>query len=77
MCSSNRSCTWSTPVLIRYLKSLLSLLLLFLYQTLMYSNNLAKVGIVKVAIAIVVVLTAIATTVSPAIADLIVIVVAI
>ena len=32
----------------------------------MHSNNLAQVGIVKVAIAIVVVLAAIATTVSPA-----------
>ena len=42
----------------------------------MHSNNLAQVGIVKVAIAIVVVLAAIATTVSPAIADLIVVVVA-
>ena len=42
----------------------------------MHSDNLAQVCLVKVAIAIVVVLAAIATTGSPAIADLMVVVVA-
>ena len=52
------------------------MLLLLWYQAAMHSDNLAQVCLVKVAIAIVVVLAAIATTGSPAIADLMVVVVA-
>ena len=52
------------------------MLLLLWYQAAMHSDNLAQVCLVKVAISIVVVLAAIATTGSPAIADLMVIVVA-
>ena len=46
------------------------------YQAAMHSDDLAQVCLVKVAIAIVVVLAAIATTGSPAIADIMVVVVA-
>ena len=52
------------------------MLLLLWYQAAMHSDNLAQVCLVKVPILIVVVLAAIATTGSPAIADLMVVVLA-